>query len=334
VSWLVRNASIADAGPFTVVIELDGQVVQSHEVPGLDAGDMTGPPVSESDPMDFSHLALGMLTAGEHTVTVRIDGNNDVAEWYENNNTITRQFTVTEPPTQVTGQVWLDADADGLLDDGEAGIANVTVRLRGGFGGELLDETVTDDQGAYTLRVGAASEVSIEFVAPEHHVYTRQFGFGEERGSHARRGAGVSVTDIFTVGGGFGGSSAPVLAGLVPLRESAPWQNPVEAVDVDNDGLLSINDVLVVVRHLRDEGFGPLEGEPDSMHTFIDTTGDNVRGINDLLAVVTALRDSLVASAAEGEAHDGAYPLAPLWPSPGIHDRALAELFERDRTHA
>ncbi|MBW3598844.1 MAG: LEPR-XLL domain-containing protein, partial [Planctomycetes bacterium] len=99
---------------------------------------------------------------------------------------------------QVTGRVWLDADANGVRDDGEAGVANVTVRLRDAFGGEVLDETTTDDAGAYRLRARSRGEGFVEFLGPDRHIYTRPGrGGGDDRDSDAAPGAGLSRTDVF-----------------------------------------------------------------------------------------------------------------------------------------
>ncbi|MBW3599553.1 MAG: hypothetical protein KY475_20065, partial [Planctomycetes bacterium] len=235
----------------------------------------------------------------------------------------------TTPP-QVPGRVWLDADANGLLDAAEAGIEDVVVRLRAASDNALLDETTTDDQGAYVLEAPAEMDVFVEFVAPERHIYTLQNvgeGANEDVDSDAARGAGTSVTDTFTLNAT--SPAPPQGAGLVPLTAAAPSQNPVTVVDVDNNGLLSLNDVLVVVTHLRNQGFGAIEGEPDSMHEFVDVTGDNERGLDDLLAVVNAIRESLVQGAGEGEA-DAAEDIAPLWPEPDARQRAILDLFERE----
>jgi ELWxxDGT repeat protein len=235
---------------------------------------------------------------------------------------------------EVTGQVWLDNDANGLLDGGDPGIPDVTVRLRGAFAGELLEETITDEQGAYRLRAPVGSEVYVEFEALARHIYTRRTELGDDEvGSHARRGAGVSRTEIFTVGGGFGGAAAPIRAGLVRLQESAPWQNPVDESDVNNDGSLTIEDLLAIVLKLREERAGNLEGEPDSMHEFIDVDGDNLRSISDLLAVIAALRGSqsgggfgegeAEAQALEEPSESLAADVAGFWPDQSDRERAL-----------
>ena len=46
------------------------------------------------------------------------------------------------------GKVWLDFDRDGVQDEGEPGIANVTVNLYDASG-NLVATTVTDSDGGY-----------------------------------------------------------------------------------------------------------------------------------------------------------------------------------------
>jgi large repetitive protein len=311
----VLELTLADNGGPTLTHALvaGGPAVDAGD-PNFDAGVFNPPLVHDQRGEGFDRVAGGRIDIGAV------------------------ELPASEPAGPlVTGQVWLDADANGLLDSGEAGVANIAVRLRDASSRELLDETVTDDQGDFVLEAGDAEEVFVEFVAPERHIYTRRAEPGSDgHGSHAARGSGVSVTDIFPIGGGFGDSSSPVRAGLVPLRESAPWQNPVEAEDVDNNGSLSIQDLLALVTQLREQGPGDFEGEPETLHEFVDVNGDNQRTISDLLAVVTALRNALSGGGFGGEgeaelhgAHDPVDAIAAanagFWPAPDLHDRALRD---------
>ncbi|MDJ0843839.1 MAG: SdrD B-like domain-containing protein [Crocosphaera sp.] len=70
-------------------------------------------------------------------------------------------------------RVWLDADADGIQDAGENGIAGVTVNLLAdvdGDGviedGEIIDTTTTDANGNYEFEV-IAGDYKVEFEQPE-----------------------------------------------------------------------------------------------------------------------------------------------------------------------
>ncbi len=85
-------------------------------------------------------------------------------------------------------------------------------------------------------------------------------------------------------------------------RIESPWQNKVNPLDVDGDGLVAIGDLLKIVQYLRDHGAGVIEGEPEPGDAKIDVDGDLVAGPADMLAVVTALRAQIQQQAAgEGE---------------------------------
>ncbi len=63
-------------------------------------------------------------------------------------NKVDQDFELT-PPLVLGDRVWLDENSDGIQDAGEAGIANVVVRLYDVSGLYLLAETVTDSEGSY-----------------------------------------------------------------------------------------------------------------------------------------------------------------------------------------
>lgn len=70
-----------------------------------------------------------------------------------------------ETPQPLGDLVWNDADADGIQDPGEAGIAGVVVRLLDGAG-SVVDEDVTDSDGRYEVGADSASPVTLEVVVP------------------------------------------------------------------------------------------------------------------------------------------------------------------------
>ena len=82
----------------------------------------------------------------------------------------------TDEPTLVGSSlgdlVWEDLDGDGVQDDGEPGIAGVTVRLYSGDGLTLLDETTTGDDGDYVFELLPAGDYIVEFVQPDGFVPT------------------------------------------------------------------------------------------------------------------------------------------------------------------
>ena len=76
---------------------------------------------------------------------------------------------------EVTGSVFLDADADGVRGAGETSFAGVTVRLIRDVDGQAVQtaETVTDAQGAYAFARVRAGEYRVLFELPDGYVFSR-----------------------------------------------------------------------------------------------------------------------------------------------------------------
>lgn len=75
-------------------------------------------------------------------------------------------------PVEIGNRVWFDSDKDGIQDAGEAPISGVTVNLYKA-GGELLDTTITDNNGEYYFKLlsadsnGIVSEEQIALIGTE-----------------------------------------------------------------------------------------------------------------------------------------------------------------------
>lgn len=88
-----------------------------------------------------------------------------------------RSDTVTVTPgglATLGDRVWHDLDANGVQDDGEPGVPNVTVRLYFADQSEPLATTTTDENGQYAFANLALTESYVlEFVAPSGFAFTR-----------------------------------------------------------------------------------------------------------------------------------------------------------------
>lgn len=90
----------------------------------------------------------------------------------ENNLTIDAGMYVTPPQVGSLGDyVWNDANMDGIQDNGEMGIANVTVKLYD-CSGNLLATTVTDANGYYLFGNLSAGSYKVKFVLPSGYVFS------------------------------------------------------------------------------------------------------------------------------------------------------------------
>jgi len=78
---------------------------------------------------------------------------------------------INQKLSAVAGTKWLDLNANGQLDEGEEGLAGVTIRLLGAEG-EVLDSMVTGEDGSYIFEGLEAGEYSVEEIVPEGYEAT------------------------------------------------------------------------------------------------------------------------------------------------------------------
>jgi hypothetical protein len=75
---------------------------------------------------------------------------------------------------------------------------------------------------------------------------------------------------------------------------AAPWQNPMQRLDVNNDGTVAPNDVLALVNDLNSKGsrmLPPPQSGGQSPPPYLDVNGDNSVAPNDVLGVVNYLNN-------------------------------------------
>lgn len=110
------------------------------------------------------------------------------------------------------------------------------------------------------------------------------------RGDHddrAQLGGGWTLTDSLFVGPDFFNVLAQ--AGATVRLALHPWQNPVYALDVSNDGFIEPLDVLQIINRINRVGTGPMPVppvSPDVPAPFVDVTGDDRLEPLDVLRVI------------------------------------------------
>lgn len=119
---------------------------------------------------------------------------------------------------------------------------------------------------------------------------------------------------------------------------ASAWQNPRNRFDVNDDGLVTSNDVLRIINKLNTEGAGEL-GQFDGNPPFVDVNGDFQVTSNDVLQVINEINrrassgegefarptggsSSMSTGAAAGEASDELAQHAILWVAPANHSGA------------
>ena len=171
----------------------------------------------------------------------------------------------------VEGQIFLDADFDGIRGEGETGVENVTVNLYDADDGSLLESTLTDADGAYLFQ-NRDGEYFVEVEAPLEYTFTFQ-----DRGSDDALDSDVdpatgrtanffsAQTSVFdagltngigdrvwldTDGDGFQAGSESGASGIdVQLFDSE--HNEVASDTTDADGLYSFADLSADTYYLR-----------------------------------------------------------------------------------
>ena len=149
--------------------------------------------------------AEGVAEAGfEYTVSDE-SGNTDTANIC---------VDVSKPADASLGdRVWNDANGNGIQDDGEAGIAGVTVQLKD-VNGNVIESTTTDDNGNYLFDCLEAGEYSVAVVTPDGYKITAKDALAN--GQDAKDSdvdAQTGMSDTVTLAAGE--SNLTVDAGLV-----------------------------------------------------------------------------------------------------------------------
>ena len=162
-------------------------------------------------------------------------------------------------------RAWDDADADGIQDAGEAGVANVEVDLLDA-GGQQIETTTTDGNGNYLFTGLVAGDYSVHFHAPADRAFVpADQGVDDALDSDADPATG----DTSQIALADGQALADVDAGLVL---TAIIGNRVFD-DADRDGIQDAGEaglagVQVDLLHAGDQQVDTTVTDPDGLYTF------------------------------------------------------------------
>ncbi len=95
-------------------------------------------------------------------------------------------------PASLGDRVWLDANMNGVQDDGEAGVGGVTVELYD-CAGNLLATTTTDANGNYLFDNLDAGDYNVKFILPDGYVFTQQDAAADDVDSDADPSSGEAA---------------------------------------------------------------------------------------------------------------------------------------------
>ncbi len=119
---------------------------------------------------------------------------------------------------------------------------------------------------------------------------------------------------------------------LQVVRPLSPWQNPLDPLDVDGDGIISLRDPLIIINELNKEGIRILppvtDGEPNHR---IDVNGDGKITPVDVLIILNHLNENGISSASGSLKKQAAGEGEGVGVTPATADLSLASyLAEQD----
>lgn len=261
---VLSNDTDANGDPLTVVaiageeVSVGGEVEVEGGVVTLNAdGTLTFMPDEEfsDDEVSFEYTVSDGLDEATSSVTLTVEA-------------------VDDPPVAVDDEATVDLDAgDVTIDvlandtDPDTDPDSLTVTQ---INGMSVDVPVAVDGGTVTVN----EEGTITFTA------------GEDFSGEA--------TFEYTVSDGEGQDTATVTV-AAEMDMDSPFHNPnpdAPPTDVDDDGRTTVPDLLMVVRALRELGFGeiPDDADPEEIG-YVDVNNDNMLTVADLVAVARAMRN-------------------------------------------
>ena len=132
--------------------------------------------------------------------------------------TVTSTNTITNLDAGVVAgalgdRVWTDLNENGMQDEGEPGVAGITVKLINAKG-KTMDTQVTDASGFYAFRDVAPATYSVQFVVGALKLTAAQQGENRATDSNADPATGIATV---TVGSGTSGDQT-IDAGILPAK--------------------------------------------------------------------------------------------------------------------
>jgi uncharacterized repeat protein (TIGR01451 family) len=138
-------------------------------------------------------------------------------------------------PGAIGSYVWVDANHDGLDDNGESGLGGVCVQLLSSNGKSVLEQTSTNCQGYYSFTNLAPGQYVVQFSDPCGYAFTTE-GVGSNNAINSQANPSNGQTSVITL-----------MSGTTNDDENAGVFKPASVsgavyVDYYNDGQFDCND--------------------------------------------------------------------------------------------
>ncbi|MFN0201684.1 MAG: SdrD B-like domain-containing protein [Bacteroidia bacterium] len=197
-------------------------------------------------PVDFTFSAKDQTTDGLDSDVNPFTGLTDAITLAagQNINTIDAGLFPSQPVKATLGDfVFLDANLNGTQDNGETGVASVTVTLYNGLGNPLAS-TVTDGNGYYAFTNLSAGTYSVGFSLPTGYVFTTQDAgansiFSEPKDSDANPNDGRTANVVLAANQNY----LDLDAGLVPAQANTGSIGDFVWFDLNNNGLQETGEI-------------------------------------------------------------------------------------------
>lgn len=108
--------------------------------------------------------------------------------------------TRTPTPINIGNFVWFDSNGNGIQDDGEPGVPNVTVQLWNSAKSNLIAQGTTNGSGIYSVIAPIPGDYRVRWVLPPNSAFTLKDQGGDQLDSDVNAiGANIGFTDVFTI---------------------------------------------------------------------------------------------------------------------------------------
>lgn len=214
-------------------------------------------------------------------------------------------------PLTIGSLVWADANKDGIRNDNELGVFGSTMTLVGTetVSGQAVARTViVDGDGAYGFGALLPGTYTVTLTPPSGLDLTG-FNRGEDEAVDSDFRQGIRAATVTLAAGT---DRRNLDAGLIPT-DGFVWKNQITVEDVNDDGLITPLDALLVIIDLNANGprLLPAPSVAFTPQPFLDVNGDGVVNALDALLVILRLNTGGGGGNGEGE------PLAPATSSSG-----------------
>lgn len=154
---------------------------------------------SVSQFLNFAEQVLGGGNTNGFTLSQINDAATSINENFDNG-TVDKGFLTCKEPASLGDKVWEDLNKNGIQDNNEHGLPNVTVKLFD-CNNNLISTTTTNSQGYYLFSNLEPGDYYVQFIPPQSYIFTSQdAGNDDNKDSDANINTGKTICTTLTSG--------------------------------------------------------------------------------------------------------------------------------------